>query len=511
MGFHKRRRNRGGGGGGGHHGHGGGHHGHGGHGFWTGEANGLQPGDDIGNRKNLKALVMPPDDLGNRRDPEEDEFIPADDLGNRVDANPTHELSGVLLDLDPRKRRRRPKGAAPLERIGRFVIPLIAGGNRPPAPGFQPAFADESEADDSDSFGEPRAPQQRPKQRQQQQQQQQKKKFEHVDGIAAQEVSERRAARFFDFDEDDRFEYTLRSPAEDKRALAERFVADILREAGRDATVAARILQDGDKPKLVVTIDDRGPSATLPPERRGPASDGPLFVLGNGALLSLNYLVNKVVNRYPDDRIRLAVLPLLDEPLYLVSLEQHRRRAAPVTAPVVLTSAAAPTTAPAIAPVVVAPAATSVAPESASSIAELVVPAPPPTVLPSAAPAADDEGPARKPRRGRKKVADADVVDEAPVAPAAPAIAAVPESSLPPPVAAPAPAAVAAPAAAPAAIAATPSSEPELESPSKARRRVPPLDDFPVRPPRGDGPPLRGKVRRASTALVEVVRVPKKQ
>jgi hypothetical protein len=49
------------------------------------------------------------------------------------------------------------------------------------------------------------------------------------------------------------------------------------------------------------------------------------------------------------------------------------------------------------------------------------------------------------------------------------------------------------------------------DDPPKGRRRAPPLDDFPVRPSRGEGAPLpRGKVRRASTAFVEVVRVPKK-
>ena len=82
---------------------------------------------------------MPPDDIGNRKDPDEEEFVPLDDVGNRVDANPTHEISGVLLDLDPRKRKGRAKGhQTPIERSGRYVVggvnPLVAGGNRPPPP-----------------------------------------------------------------------------------------------------------------------------------------------------------------------------------------------------------------------------------------------------------------------------------------------------------------------------------------------------------------------------------------
>src|SRR6187200_1413599 len=105
MGFRKHRRHRGGGGGGG-----GGHH----YGYGTGEPNGLQPGDDI----------------GNRRDPDEDFWMPEENVGNRIEASPTHEISGVLLDLDGRRRRRRQKGMSVPERVGRFLVggvnPLIA-------------------------------------------------------------------------------------------------------------------------------------------------------------------------------------------------------------------------------------------------------------------------------------------------------------------------------------------------------------------------------------------------
>ena len=35
----------------------------------TGEPNGLQPGDDVGNRKKAAELKLPPDDIGNRKPP----------------------------------------------------------------------------------------------------------------------------------------------------------------------------------------------------------------------------------------------------------------------------------------------------------------------------------------------------------------------------------------------------------------------------------------------------------
>lgn len=515
MGFRSRRRHKGGGGGGG--GHGGG-----GQAFaWTGEANGLQPGDDVGNRKSFKPVVVPPDDIGNRRDPDEEEDIPFDDVGNRIDANPTHEVSGILLDLDPKKRKRRAKGTqAPIERNGRYVVggvnPIIAGGNRPPPP--MPEEAYEPQQQQQREPREPRVPQQQPQQ-QQQPRAEKKRRFEQVDGNAAQEVSEKRAQRFFDFDEDDRFEYALKSTPEQKRKEALRFVDDILRECGRNANVHARVIEDGDKPKLLVTIEEKGPHARV--TRLGEGANEPLFVMGNGALLSLNYLANKVVNRYPDDRIRLAVLPASDEPLYLESLDEHqkRKRAEAEGAPLVTQPVAVLVEAPAVvAPEAPAPvevktggrrrkAAVVEAVEVAevAAVAAVDVPASPAPVAPVApAPIAvvevEDDLPAKKaPRRKPKKAEEI-----------------IPPMVTPPP-APPAP--VAAPAA-PVVPAATPAaSEPvlpaaEAEEP-RGRRRAPPLDDLPARPrpslnddPLGRGPP-RGRPRRGPS-MVEVVRVTKK-
>ncbi len=536
MGFRSRRRHKGGGGGGG------GGHGGGGQAFaWTGEANGLQPGDDIGNRKSFKPVVVPPDDIGNRRDPDEEEDIPFDDVGNRIDANPTHEVSGILLDLDPKKRKRRAKGTqAPIERNGRYVVggvnPIIAGGNRPPPPMPEESF----EPPQQQQPREPREPRE-PRVQQQPQQQQQpraekKRRFEQVDGNAAQEVSEKRAQRFFDFDEDDRFEYALKSTPEQKRKEALRFVDDILRECGRNANVHARVIEDGDKPKLLVTIEEKGPHARV--DRLGDGANEPLFVMGNGALLSLNYLANKVVNRYPDDRIRLAVLPASDEPLYLESLDEHQKRkraeaegvplvtqpvAVLVEAPVVEHEAPAAVAAieaveaieavAAVAAVVpveakaggrrrkAAAAADVVEPvvEMAAPIVEAPVVVPAAVAAPAVAIEVEDDVPAKRgPRRKPKKAEEI-----------------IPPMVMPPPApaAAPAPVAPVAPTASPVvAEPVAPAAEPEE---GRGRRRAPPLDDLPPRPrpsmnddPLGRGPP-RGRPRRGPS-MVEVVRVTKK-
>jgi hypothetical protein len=518
MGFRSRRRHKGGGGG-----HGGGGHGGGGQGFaWTGEANGLQPGDDVGNRKSFKPVIVPPEDIGNRRDPDEEDDIPFDDVGNRVEANPTHEVSGILLNMDPKKRKGRAKGqnAAPPERVGRYIVggvnPLIAGGNRmPPQPPPEETFA---EVHAFERGERPERPERTPPPPQQQQEK--KKKFEQVDGRAAQEVSEKRVQRFFDFDEDDRFDYTLKSTPEQKRAEALRFVDDVLRESGRNAIVQARIIEDGDKPKLLVTIEEKGPHGKLPAERIPADAGEPLFVMGNAALMSLNYLANKVVNRYPDDRIRLAVLPASDEKLYLESLEEHQKKAradaavalssvsleptvpvfvAPPAEPAPVEEAPAPkrgrrrgkgaasdeaaaevaAAEVAAAPVVeavVAPVTARVEPVVVAPTVEVIAPVPMVSPTPMAPVFVAPEPPSRGRGGGKRGKRSEEIIP--------------PPSALPPePPAA--------------------EEKPAEEAP-RGRRRAPPEDMPPPRPAAFDdrGPP-RGRPRR-SPSLVEVVRVTKK-
>jgi hypothetical protein len=377
MGFRSRRRHKGNGNSQQHSGGGGG--GGGGSGYHHGETFGLLPGDDVGNRKNLRAVVHPPDDIGNRKDPDEGEWAPDENVGNRIDGAPTHELSGVLFDIaGGRKRRSRAKGPATLERVGKYLIggvnPLISGGQMRLVPRPEPVLEASDDVEGEAIEGEaPRAPRPQPQHglngapRSQNGASQgmpgalddegggRRRRRDNVDGVAAQEVSERRAQRFFDFDEDDRFEYQLKTTPEQKRRESSDIVERIVYEAGRDATVEAHLIEDGARPKVLVTIAERGPQDKLPPERRAKNAAEPLFIMGNAALMSLNYLVNKIVNRYPDDRIRLAILPKADERLYLDALVEHQkvRRDLPPRvrgpAPLVVPMAAeAPVLAPAI-------------------------------------------------------------------------------------------------------------------------------------------------------------------
>lgn len=313
-------------------------HGRGGAPF-TGEPNGLQPGDDIGNRRSFKQTQLPPDNIGNRKDPEEEAWVPNDDVGNRIDAAPTHEISGALASIDGRRRRK--KGGQPHQRVGRYIVggvnPVVAGNVQRAVEAMKEAderkqlermaqrAAAGANASADAGYSAEGAPLDEEGRRGRRRRRRRRDGREQVDGQAAQEVSERRAQRFFDFEEDDRFEYVLKSDPERKRQDAHDAVANVLAGAGRDAEVKSRVLDDDNRPKVIVTIDEKGPAESLPAERRTEASAEPLFVLGNAALMSLNYLVNKIVNRYPDDRIRLAILPAADEQLYLESLAEHRR------------------------------------------------------------------------------------------------------------------------------------------------------------------------------------------
>ena len=274
--------------------------------FSFGAPDGLQPGDDLGNRFKKGQGQLPPDDIGNRKDPEDNKPLPPDEVGNRIDINPTHSHSGVLADLDKRKNRRRPKGAAPLVRIGRYFVggvnPIVAGNTAR----AMKAHEEHEEARSSAHQEEGRR----------------RRHDENND------ISERRIKRFFDFQEDDRFDYALTTAPEDKRALAEDTIQNVLTHSGREAKVQAHLIEDGTRPKVLVTIDEKGAHASIPEDRRSDDSDAPIFVLGNNALMSLNYLANKIVNRYPSDRIRLAILPQSHEQEYRDALSSYQEKRA---------------------------------------------------------------------------------------------------------------------------------------------------------------------------------------
>ena len=211
---------------------------------------GINPGDSVGNRRTNKDTRINNDDIGNHLEILRSNENTPDNLGNSIDVAPTHQLSGVT--------HRKKSDAAPHVRMGRYLV----GGVNPVVAGLSHLI--------------PETPTEAPKTSPGQQQ-----------PTAAQ--SDKRLKRLFEFEDDDRIEYTLTSTPEEKRVHAEQVVKKIF-EAGQLPTeIEATLEQTEIRSSIVVSIKT------------------PVFKTGELPLAALNFLVNKIVNRLPTDRIRLAV------------------------------------------------------------------------------------------------------------------------------------------------------------------------------------------------------------
>ncbi|MEI6805325.1 MAG: hypothetical protein WCK49_02325 [Myxococcaceae bacterium] len=210
---------------------------------------GNNPGDSVGNRRSIKDIRIPNDDVGNHLEVFRTNENTPDNLGNSVDIAPTHQLSGITY--------RKKSDAAPLVRMGKYLVggvnPAVAGlAHLIPEPPAPPAPQENS--------GAPAAP-----------------------------ATDKRLRRLFEFDEDDRVEYTLSSTPEEKRAQAESAVNTIFETGSLTAEITATLEESEEKSSVLVLVNS------------------PVFKTGELPLAALNFLVNKIVNRLPSDRIRLAV------------------------------------------------------------------------------------------------------------------------------------------------------------------------------------------------------------
>jgi hypothetical protein len=273
-----------------------------------GNLNGMHSGDSVGNRRSFKEIRVPADDIGNRNDFGKHLDSVRDDIGNSIDLAPTHSLNSSMVGADGKTRRRKEDMASSV-RVGRYIMggvnPVVAGGNPivskgsidSEGPGTFYPVVNESSGDDEQVLHNKKR------------HKKSKNEFRGNDAGFLGESAERRLRRLFDFDEDDRFEYVLSSDPEQKRLAAEETVKSILEKSGRLAEVTSMLLKNANRQSVLVIMD----------ENRLDNADKPLFVRGSVELTALNFIVNKIVNRYPNDRIRLAVLPKIDEEEYLKS------------------------------------------------------------------------------------------------------------------------------------------------------------------------------------------------
>lgn len=234
---------------------------------------GLQSGDNVGNRKTFREVRVPADDIGNRSESiQRFEFV-RDDIGNSVHEAPTHLQSGVLVGIDGKARK--PKDAMH-QRMGRYVVggvnPLVAGN-----PGLITTEEPPSPRPQAQKAGPQAQTHNKPDQK--------------ADG------NERWLRKLLEFDEDERSEFTLKSDPVQKADQAKQALAEILTRGGLLAQVDAQVLTEKNVPVLKLHFEESQASR--------------VFVEGKLEMIALNFLVNKIVNRYPDDRIRLSVLPTL--------------------------------------------------------------------------------------------------------------------------------------------------------------------------------------------------------
>jgi hypothetical protein len=214
---------------------------------------GINPGDSIGNRRSNKEIRISNDDVGNQLEISRTHDHIPDNLGNSIDIAPTHQLSGIT--------HRKKSDAAPLVRMGRYLV----GGVNPAVAGLAHLIPEEAPAT-------PRTQNQ-----------------EAGSASASGPGVDKRLKRLFEFDEDDRAQYTLTSTPEEKRAQAELALKTIFEAGELQAEITTTLEQSEDKSSVHILVNS------------------PVFKTGDLPLAALNFLVNKIVNRLPTDRIRLSV------------------------------------------------------------------------------------------------------------------------------------------------------------------------------------------------------------
>ena len=207
---------------------------------------GLDSGDGVGNRKSQKETQIPHDAIGNYTGPEERAHEIPDNLGNSIDSAPTHQLNSAY---------RKKSEQAPHQRMGRYII----GGVNPVVAGLSHLIPAEAPAQQAEKPGD------------------------------KQDKNDKRLKRLFDFDDEGSAEFTLTSTPEEKRAQTELALKTIFEAAESTADIAVTLDSSNDKPIVSATLK----SALFKPEELPTAA--------------LGFLVNKIVNKMPNDRIRLTL------------------------------------------------------------------------------------------------------------------------------------------------------------------------------------------------------------
>jgi hypothetical protein len=272
----------------------------------------------VGNRRGSYDQRIPPDDIGNRVTRSFNEMIPHDDVGNSLAGAATHLITSSTPVREKRQRGGGRSGAHPTYQRPGFSHTMqgghgqgqsqsqhsgLRGSSQESGGGFERLDRGErgGRLQDRRRGGERSGGGDR---------NQMLRRGPLGDagksgGQNAPMGQSRRSQdpylrKLFHFGDEDESNFSLKSTPEVKQQVALEAVRKILTHMERNAEVDARLLTGGNhgKPELVLLISESAP-----------ANGVKMLMDNDGTSLALNFLVNKIVNRYPDDRIKLSVMP----------------------------------------------------------------------------------------------------------------------------------------------------------------------------------------------------------
>jgi len=252
------------------------------------ESDGLQAGDSIGNRQRFSETRLSADDIGNRILASETLEVVRDDIGNSIGGAATHMQSGILAGMDGRSRRRREGGSE--ARGGGYAVggvnPVVSGNNALVSL-FAPAKEETIVAG---------AAQARPE-------------TENRRNPAAKrpekspESTDRWLKRLLEFEDDERSEAPTNVDPKKKATQARAVLSDIFEKAGIMAAIGTQVTTDetSGRPLVLVSFED----IDVSPDPKARLSN--VFAENSLSLLALNFLLNKIVNRVPQERVKVSV------------------------------------------------------------------------------------------------------------------------------------------------------------------------------------------------------------
>lgn len=264
--------------------------------FSLSESDGLQAGDAIGNRQKFSETRINADDIGNRLSAADLNSEVRDDIGNSIGIGPTHQQSGVLASFEGRNRRRRDNVAVET-RGSNYAV----GGVNPLVSGNQALLSMYLGANDEESEEETISPI-RPTVRVRSNSDLQEGKVTNRNLEKSGDSSDRWLRRLLEFEDEERQESLVQGDPKQKAMQARAALSQIFEKGEVMAAIGTEIVGEvGTKQSVLVSFEDIDPSVD-------PACRlSNVFSKDSLALLALNFLVNKIVNRVPEERVRVQV------------------------------------------------------------------------------------------------------------------------------------------------------------------------------------------------------------